>query len=88
MVKIRLKRFGAKKHAQYRVVAIDERKPRDGRPLEYLGTYDPNPRDPVLNLRRDAIEAWVAKGAKMSDTVRSLVKRSGSAAPTAVQGDA
>lgn len=88
MVKIRLKRFGAKKHAQYRVVAIDERKPRDGRPLEYLGTYDPNPKEPVVELRRDAIEAWVAKGAKMSDTVRSLLKRSRDVAPAAAQGEA
>jgi small subunit ribosomal protein S16 len=80
MVKIRLKRFGAKKHAQYRVMAIDERKKRDGRPLEYLGTYDPGPNEPVINLRHDAIQAWVAKGAQMSDTVRSLVKRSAAAA--------
>ena len=58
------------------------------RPLEYLGTYDPNPKEPVVNLRRDAIEAWVAKGAQMSDTERSLVKRSGDAAPPAAQGDA
>ena len=88
MVKIRLKRFGAKKHAQYRVIAIDERKPRDGRPLEYLGVYDPNPTEPIVNLRRDAIEAWVAKGAQMSDTVRSLMARPSSGAPAAAPGDA
>lgn len=82
MVKIRLKRFGAKKHPQYRVMAIDERKKRDGRPLEYLGTYDPAPKDPAINLRLDAIQAWVDKGAKMSDTVRSLVKQSAAAAPS------
>ena len=86
MVKIRLTRVGAKKHPQYRVMAIDERKKRDGRPLEYLGTYDPGPSTPVIHLRHDAIDAWVAKGAQMSDTVRSLVKQSKRAsAPAASQ---
>lgn len=75
MVKIRLTRVGAKKRPYYRVLAIDERKPRDGRALEYLGTYDPRPSEEVIHLRTEAIEAWVAKGAQLSDTVRSLVKR-------------
>ena len=83
MVKIRLKRIGAKKHPQYRVMAIDERKKRDGRPLEYLGTYDPGPSTPKIDLRHDAIEAWVSKGAQLSDTVRSLIKQSKAAAPAA-----
>ena len=75
MVKIRLTRVGAKKRPFYRVQAIDERKPRDGRALQFLGTYDPT-RDPAhLELDTSAIDAWVAKGAQMSDTVRSLVKR-------------
>ena len=80
MVKIRMTRAGAKKRPYYRVVAIDERFPRDGRPLEFLGTYDPKPDDEVLNLRVDAIDAWVAKGAQMSDTVKSLVKQQRKAA--------
>jgi small subunit ribosomal protein S16 len=88
MVKIRLKRFGAKKHPHYRVMAIDERKKRDGRPLEYLGTYDPGPSTAAINLRHDAIEAWLAKGAQMSDTVRSLVKQSTKAAAAASAGEA
>ncbi len=75
MVKLRMSRFGAKKHPHYRIVAIDERKRRDGRPLEYLGTYDPNPEVEVLSLRTDAIEAWLAKGAQMSDAVRNLLKK-------------
>jgi len=75
MVKIRLTRVGAKKNPVYRVHAIDERKARDGRALEYLGTYDPNADPAALNLKTEAIEAWVAKGAQMSDTVASLVKR-------------
>ena len=81
MVKIRLTRVGAKKKPQYSVQAIDERKPRDGRALEYLGTYDPNQDPAVINLNTDAIDAWLAKGAQMSSTVASLVKRAKQAAP-------
>jgi small subunit ribosomal protein S16 len=75
MVKIRMTRTGAKKRPYYRVMAIDERKRRDGRPLEFLGTYDPKPEVEVINLRVDAIEAWIAKGAQMSDAVRNLMKK-------------
>jgi small subunit ribosomal protein S16 len=75
MVKIRLTRGGAKKHPHYRVIAIDHHAARNGRPLEYLGTYDPLPGEPAVNLRLDAIDAWLAKGAQMSDTVKSLVKK-------------
>ncbi len=75
MVKIRLTRVGAKKRAFYRVIAIDERSKRDGRPLEFLGTYDPTPAAERVNLRHEAIDKWVAKGAQMSSTVRSLVKK-------------
>ena len=75
MVKIRLTRVGAKKKPVYRIQAIDERKPRNGRALEYLGTYDPNTDPAAINLKTAAIDAWLAKGAQMSDTVASLVKR-------------
>ncbi len=75
MVKIRLSRRGAKKRPFYRIVAIDERKQRDGRPLEFLGTYDPAPNPERLDLKVEQIDAWVAKGAQMSPTVRSLIKR-------------
>mgnify|MGYP003703307607 CR=1 FL=1 len=75
MVKIRLTRQGTKKRPYYRVTAIDERKQRDGRPLEFLGTYDPKPDAEVLKLDIEGIEAWVGKGARMSDTVRTLVNR-------------
>ena len=75
MVKIRLTRVGAKKKPMYRLQAIDERKARDGRALEYLGTYDPNTDPATFNLKTEAIDAWLAKGAQMSDTVASLLKR-------------
>jgi len=75
MVKVRLKRQGAKKHAVYRIIAIDERRPRDGRPLEYLGTYDPNVEPEHVVLRGEAIQAWMARGAQLSPTVKSLMRR-------------
>jgi len=75
MVKLRLVRIGAKKHAFYRIVAIDEREKRSGRPLEFLGTYDPNTKDADVKLETEAVDAWLAKGAQMSPTVKSLVAR-------------
>ena len=80
MVKIRLMRVGATKKPFYRLQAIDERKQRDGRALEYLGTYDPNVEPPVIRFETAAIEAWVARGAQMSDTVASLVRQAKRAA--------
>jgi small subunit ribosomal protein S16 len=75
MVKIRLARVGAKKRPYYRVVAIDERRPRGGRPLEFLGTYDPCPKPEKVELKTERLEAWLAQGAQLSPTVRALVRR-------------
>lgn len=75
MVKIRLKRFGAKKRPCYRVVAIDSRKPRDGRALEYLGTYDPMTEPSEIHLKRERIEHWVSQGAQLSPQMKTLLKR-------------
>ncbi len=75
MVKIRLARVGSKKRPYYRVVAIDERRPRDGRPLEFLGTYDPGPEPEKVELNTERLEAWLAQGAQLSPTVRALLRR-------------
>jgi len=75
MVKIRLTRGGAKKRPHYRIVAIDERAQRDGRPLEFLGSYDPASNPEKFDIKVDRFDAWVANGAQPSPTVRSLVKR-------------
>ncbi len=75
MVKIRLTRAGAKKRPFYRIVAIDERKARNSRPLEFLGTFDPKTNPEKLSVRTDAVDAWVAKGAQLSPTVKSLIRR-------------
>ena len=74
MVKIRLFRTGAKKRPSYRIVAIESRRPRQGRTLEILGTYDPRV-GWSTRLDIDKIDAWVARGAQLSDTVRSLVRK-------------
>ena len=75
MVKIRLTRQGAKKRPFYRIIAIDSRKPREGRPLEYLGTFDPRTEPERIDVHREAIEAWVKKGAQLSPRVASLLRR-------------
>jgi small subunit ribosomal protein S16 len=83
MVKIRLSRAGARKHPFYRVVAIDQRARRDGRPIEYLGTYDPVSKPQQIQLDTAKIDAWVRRGAQVSDAVASLVRRARSAAAAA-----
>lgn len=75
MVKIRLTRAGAKKRPFYRIIAVDERAQRDGRPLEFLGTYDPLAHPPRTALKRERLEAWLGQGAQMTDSVRALVRR-------------
>jgi small subunit ribosomal protein S16 len=77
MVKIRLARAGAKKKPFYRIIAIDQRRQTGGRALEFLGTYDPTQNPERLLIRSEALEAWVKKGAQLSPTVKSLVRRNG-----------
>jgi small subunit ribosomal protein S16 len=75
MVKIRLTRAGAKKRPYYRIVAIDDRRQRDGRPLEFLGTYDPKTEPERVVIHSEAVDAWLKKGAQLSPTVKSLMRR-------------
>ncbi|MBD5416414.1 MULTISPECIES: 30S ribosomal protein S16 [unclassified Desulfovibrio] len=74
-VKLKLTRLGSKKHPFYRVVAARDETRRDGRPLEFLGFYDPmtNPAD--VRLDADKIRAWLDRGAEPTSTVRSLLKK-------------
>lgn len=88
MVKIRLLRAGAKKRPFYRLVAIDERRQRDGRALEFLGTYDPKGQPPAVNVKLERVDHWVGQGARLSETVRSLVKRARESAPTGAGAEA
>jgi small subunit ribosomal protein S16 len=74
-VKIRMTRTGANKDISYRVVATDTRFPRDGKNLEVLGWYDPKKKGVNYNLNMDRVNHWIGKGALLSDTVKSLVKK-------------
>lgn len=74
-VKIRLTRSGSKKLPFYRVVAINSDSRRDGRPLEFLGYYNPHTNPAEVKIDAEKVDAWVKKGAKLSDTVNSLMKQ-------------
>ncbi len=74
MVKIRLFRTGTHKRPTYRIVAIDHRRQRQGRFLENLGTYEPL-NDGAAALNTAGIQAWVDKGAQISPTVQSLLRK-------------
>jgi small subunit ribosomal protein S16 len=75
MIKLRLKRFGKKREASFRLVAVNSTSRRDGRPLEELGFY--NPRTKETRLNTEAIRARLEQGAQPSDTVLSLLERGG-----------
>jgi small subunit ribosomal protein S16 len=72
MVKIRLRRMGAKKQPTYRFVVADARSPRDGRFIEILGHYNPRTEPKTLVVNQDKVKEWLAKGAQPSDPVRRL----------------
>ncbi len=76
-VVIRLSRRGSKKKPFYRVVAVDKRKPRDGRCLEVLGTFDPLTENDPFKVDLDKARGWLAKGAQPSDTVATFLKKAG-----------
>ena len=73
MVKLRLKRFGKKREASYRIVAMNSRDRRDGRPLEELGFY--NPRTDEVKLDVPGILRRLSQGAQLSETVRSILRK-------------
>ena len=77
MVKIRMRRMGAKKAPFYRVVVADSRYPRDGRFIEEIGTYDPRQNPAAVNIDVERAQAWIRTGAQPTDTVRDLLKKAG-----------
>ncbi|ADG06165.1 30S ribosomal protein S16 [Kyrpidia tusciae] len=77
MVKIRLKRMGAKKRPFYRVVVADSRSPRDGRFIEEIGTYDPLAEPAAIQINTERALHWLETGAQPSDTARSLLRKAG-----------
>ncbi len=74
MLMIRLARIGKKKHPFYRVVVTEKARPRNGRFVEIVGTYDPLKKPAAIQLDRDRVDYWLAKGAQPSDTVRSFLR--------------
>lgn len=76
-VKIRLRRVGRKKNPMYRIVVADSKSPRDGRFIEAIGTYHPRLTEGGLSLQKERADHWLSVGAQPTDTVRSLLRRSG-----------
>ena len=77
MVKIRLRRMGAKKAPFYRIVVADSRSPRDGRCIEEIGTYNPLTEPATVNIDAEKAQNWIKNGAQPTDTVRGLLKNAG-----------
>ena len=76
MVKMRLRRMGAKKAPFYRVVVSDSRSPRDGRFIEEIGYYNPMTAPEEITIDAEKAKKWIANGAQPTETVKSLLKRS------------
>jgi small subunit ribosomal protein S16 len=88
MVVIRLRKMGSKKRPFFRVVVTDSRAARDSSFVEIVGHYNPRTKPAKVEIQRDRIDYWVGKGAQLSDTVRTLLKRHMSAPASAPAGAA
>ncbi|MAX65435.1 MAG: 30S ribosomal protein S16 [Bacteriovoracaceae bacterium] len=77
MVKIRLQRGGRTHRPVYTIVAANSRAARNGKFLEKLGQYDPNSKEVLKDVKVEAVQAWIGKGAQLSDTVKSLFRKHG-----------
>ena len=75
MVKIRLRRMGAKKNPFYRIVVADSHFPRDGRFIEEIGTYDPLTNPATIKVDGERAKYWIGNGAQPTETVRALLKK-------------
>ena len=76
-LKLRLPRMGPKKKPFYRTVAVDSASRRDGRALDYVGYYNPMTEPAEIKFDQDKVKSWIELGAQPTDTVRSLLKKSG-----------
>lgn len=75
MVRIRLRRMGAKKNPYYRIVVTDKRSPRDGRFIEAIGTYDPNTQPETVKLEMERAAHWLSQGAQASEGAVRILRR-------------
>ena len=86
MVRIRLRRAGGKKYPSYRIVIADQRAARDGSFIEQVGTYDPFPDPPEINLNEEKINKWIKNGAQPSASVTTLLQIKGIIPKAATNG--
>ncbi|MGH2558156.1 MAG: 30S ribosomal protein S16 [Thermomicrobiales bacterium] len=77
MIKLRLRRMGAKKRPSYRIVVADSRSPRDGRFIESVGYYDPLTEPSTVKINEERARHWLSVGAQPTDTVRGILTRQG-----------
>ena len=77
MVRIRLRRIGAKKKPSYRIVVADKRSPRDGRFIETVGFYNPRTEPETVEIKGERVAHWLSVGAQPSDAVARLLRRNG-----------
>ena len=77
MVKMRLRRMGAKKQPFYRVIVADERSPRNGRFIEELGYYNPLTEPATIKIDADKAKEWIKNGAQPTEAVKVLLKKAG-----------
>ena len=75
MVKIRLRRMGAKKAPYYRIIVADSRSPRDGRCIEEIGSYNPLTEPATITIDAEKAQQWIKNGAQPTDTVKALLKK-------------
>ena len=83
MLMIRLSRRGAPKKPMYRIVVIEKDRARDGRSIEVVGTYNPRTSPATVEFKRERIDYWVSKGARLSDRVNKLLAKAPAAAVVA-----
>ena len=74
MLRIRLRRVGAKKHPSYRIVVADSRAPRDGSFVDQVGHYDPMTDPPTITLDDQKVKDWMSKGAQPSEPVQQILR--------------
>jgi small subunit ribosomal protein S16 len=77
VLKIRLRRMGAKRRPSYRIVIAESRSPRDGKFIEIIGLYDPLTDPATIRLNEERAQHWLSVGAQPTETVRNILRRAG-----------
>ena len=75
MLSIRMRRMGSKKRTYYRVIVTEAKTPREGSFIEILGTYNPRTKPATVEIDRERVNHWIKRGARPSDSVRTLIAR-------------